>query len=91
MTNAYKKRFLYIFQENLALNKPTWQKHPWPDSSRGFGSNNAVDGKYTDRGVKGQCTINDDGFYTAEWRVNLESVVSIIYINIYYRTDNLSM
>lgn len=76
--------------ENLAFNKPTWQKHPWSDPKRDFGSENAVDGFYSDRGIKGQCTINADGFYTAEWRVNLGSVVSIKYINIYYRTDNLN-
>lgn len=91
MIHAYKQKFIFILSENLALNKPTWQKHPWSDPKRDFGSENAVDGFYSDRGIKGQCTINADGFYTAEWRVNLGSVVSIKYINIYYRTDNLSM
>lgn len=37
--------------ENLALNKPTWQQHPWPDLDRDFGSENAVDGLYSDRGI----------------------------------------
>lgn len=82
---------LYIRKENLALNKPTWQKHPWQDSTRDFGSENAVDGLYSDRGIGGQCTFNDDGYYTAEWRVDLWRVVSISYINIYYRTENRSM
>lgn len=81
----------YIRKENLALNKPTWQKHPWQDSTRDFGSENAVDGLYSDRGIGGQCTFNDDGYYTAEWRVDLGRVVSISYINIYYRTENRSM
>lgn len=76
--------------ENLALKRSTWEKHPWPNSNYGYGSNNAVDGMYTYRGIQGQCTINADGYYTAEWRVDLESVVSISYINIYYRTDDLS-
>lgn len=83
--------FLYIFKENVALNKHTWELHPWPDSKRDFGSDNAVDGMYTDRGTNGQCTINAGGYYAAEWRVDLESVASISYISIYYRTDNLSM
>lgn len=71
------------------MNKPTWQEHPWPDKSQDFGSENAVDGLYADRGSGGQCTINVDGYYTAEWRVDLGSVVSIVHINIYYRNDNL--
>uniref|UniRef100_A0A8W8P3C9 protein-tyrosine-phosphatase n=1 Tax=Magallana gigas TaxID=29159 RepID=A0A8W8P3C9_MAGGI len=34
--------------ENLALNKPTWQEHPWPEpNSKDFGSENAVDGLKT--------------------------------------------
>nr|XP_034320792.1 receptor-type tyrosine-protein phosphatase kappa isoform X5 [Crassostrea gigas] len=74
--------------ENIALNKPTWQQHPWPQSDRDYGSENAVDGFYTDRGTGGQCTINNDGQYTAEWRVDLGNVLSISYINIYYRTQN---
>lgn len=82
---------LHILKENLALNKPTWQEHPWPGSGRDFGSENAVDGFYTDRGTGGQCTINNDGQYTAEWRVDLGNVLSISYINIYYRTENKSM
>ncbi|XP_052695997.1 multiple epidermal growth factor-like domains protein 10 [Crassostrea angulata] len=75
-------------QENLALHKPTWEQHPWPDKSRDFGSENAVDGMYDDRGVGGQCTISDDGKYTATWRVDLGRVVSISHIDIYYRKDN---
>lgn len=78
--------------ENLALKKPTWQEHPWPDPRRDFGSENAVDGLYYDRRARsGQCTINDDGYYTAEWRVDLGSASSISHINIYYRTDNESL
>lgn len=45
---------------------------------------------YTDRGTGGQCTINNDGQYTAEQRVDLGNVLSISYINIYYRTKNES-
>uniref|UniRef100_A0A8W8P5Z9 EGF-like domain-containing protein n=1 Tax=Magallana gigas TaxID=29159 RepID=A0A8W8P5Z9_MAGGI len=38
--------------ENLALHKPTWERYPWPDRERDFGSENAVDGMYFDRGTK---------------------------------------
>lgn len=87
-----KHTFFCIRIENLALNKPTWQEHPWPDPSRDFGSENAVYGLYYDRrAVSGQCTINDDGYYTAEWRVDLGSASGIRHINIYYRTDNKSL
>lgn len=73
------------------MNKHTWQEHPWPDSTRDFGSENAVDGVYTDRGsTGGQCTINAENYYKAEWGVDLGSVVSISRIKIYYRTDNLA-
>lgn len=77
-----------IDTENLALHQPTWEQHPWPDKSRDFGSENAVDGLYSDRGeYVGQCTISDDGRYTATWRVDLGRVVSISHIDIYYRKD----
>lgn len=80
---------LFVFKENLAFKKPTWQKYPWPDKTRDFGSDNAVDGLYTDRSPDGgQCTINDDGKFLATWRVDLGEVFSISHINIYYRTDN---
>lgn len=47
---------------------------------------------YTDRGEQGgQCTLSDDGKYTAEWRVDLGRVVSISQIDIYYRKDFQSM
>lgn len=66
--------------------------YPWPDKDRDFGSENAVDGMYTDRGnTGGQCTISDDGKYNATWRVDLGKVVSIGHIDIYYMTDNQSM
>lgn len=84
--------FFYIFKENIALNKPTWQEHPLPESDRrDFGSENAVDGLYSDRGTGGQCTISADGYYTAEWRVDLGSVARISYINIFYRTNSICM
>lgn len=81
-----------IHTENLALHQPTWEEYPWPDKTRDFGSEKAVDGMYTDHGDNGgQCTISDDGEYSATWRVDLGGIVSISYINIYYRTDNNRM
>lgn len=75
--------------ENLALHRPTWQQYPWPEKVRDFGSENAVDGLYTDCSeVGGQCTISEDSRYTATWRVYLGKEVSISHIDIYYRTDN---
>lgn len=80
----------FIHTENLALYKPTWEQYPWPGESIDYGSENAVDGLYDDRGTGGQCTISDDGKYNATWRVDLGGVVSINKIDIYYRTDNQS-
>lgn len=80
----------FIPTENLALHQPTWGQYSWPDKSRDFGSENAVDGLYTDRGANGgQCTISVDGVYNATLGVDLGRVVSISHIDIYYRTDNL--
>lgn len=65
---------------------------PWANKDGDFGSENAVDGMYTDRSVHGgQCTISDDGKYTATWEEDLGKVVSISHINIYYKTDNSGM
>lgn len=74
--------------ENLAIRRPTWQQYPWPFPEIDYGSENAVDGMYTDRGGGGQCAISDNNQTTAMWRVDLGSVVSISHIDIYYRTDN---
>lgn len=74
--------------DNLALLKPTWEQNPWPNEDA-FKTANAVDGRYTNRGAYGgQCTISNDGRYTAEWGVDLGNVVSISHIDIYYRTEN---
>lgn len=76
--------------ENLALSGHTWQQHPFPPERSYFVSENAVDDLYEDRSPFGnQCTISDNYRYTAEWRVDLRSVVSISHVNIFHRTDNL--
>ncbi|XP_065921961.1 receptor-type tyrosine-protein phosphatase epsilon [Magallana gigas] len=75
-------------EENIALGKPTWQEHPWPDP-RYYSGDNAVDGLYTDRSLPGdQCSMSANYQYTATWRVDLGNVFSISHINIYYTTDN---
>ncbi|XP_061190941.1 multiple epidermal growth factor-like domains protein 10 [Saccostrea echinata] len=71
---------------NLALNRPAWQES---DYSPDWGADKAVDGRYSDRSAGGnQCTISANGKSTATLRVDLQSVVSISHINIFYRTDN---
>ncbi|XP_056003641.1 uncharacterized protein LOC130049720 [Ostrea edulis] len=76
--------------ENLALNKPAWQEHVWPEEpfDKDWEAGKAVDGLYTDRSAGGkQCTISGPGQTTATWRVDLGSVVSISHIDIYYRKE----
>uniref|UniRef100_A0A8W8MJG9 EGF-like domain-containing protein n=2 Tax=Magallana gigas TaxID=29159 RepID=A0A8W8MJG9_MAGGI len=76
--------------ENLALRRPAWEQHPWPYTDKDYGSQNAVDGDYSDRSAAGgQCSISADNNYTeATWGVDLGEVVSISHIDIFYRTDN---
>lgn len=72
----------------MALHKNVFESNPWRGIENWRGEN-AVDGRYTDRSAAGgQCVISENNKKTAEWRVDLGSVVSISHINIYYRTDN---
>ncbi|XP_061191084.1 receptor-type tyrosine-protein phosphatase T-like [Saccostrea echinata] len=74
---------------NLALGKPAWQKNNHQGKEIEWGAEKAVDGHFSDRSAGGnQCTISANGKQTATWRVDLQRVVSVSYINIYYRTDN---
>lgn len=78
-----------IKTENLALGKPTWEQYPWPDLKQNYGTGNAVDGKFSIRAAEGgHSTISNDGKYNATWRVDLGNVVTISYINIYYRSES---
>ncbi|XP_062587449.1 multiple epidermal growth factor-like domains protein 11 isoform X2 [Saccostrea cucullata] len=81
-------RIFSLAYENLALNKPAYQDHPY--FSNQWGADKAVDGKYDSlTSNAGQCVISANGQTTATWWVNLEGVYSISHINIIYRTDNL--
>ncbi|XP_061170667.1 uncharacterized protein LOC133180107 [Saccostrea echinata] len=78
--------------ENLALQKFAWQLNNFIDKegNKHWGAEKAVDGHYIDRSASGNyCTISDNQKSTAIWRVDLEGVVSISHINIFYRTDNV--
>ncbi|XP_061165546.1 uncharacterized protein LOC133174437 [Saccostrea echinata] len=78
--------------DNLALEKPTYQSHPYfspKHESTTFDSSNAVDGLKNDLSAfGGQCVVSADKFKTATWWVNFTSIRSIHDIRIYYRTDN---
>jgi hypothetical protein len=81
---------LYI--ENIALGKPAWQLNPYdPEGNTGFDgdASNAVDGLKSDLSVFGsQCVISADKQQTATWRVDLQDILSLRHIKIYYRTEN---
>lgn len=66
-----------MFENNAWKGKENWR------------GENAVDGWYTDRSAGGgQCVVSENFLKTAEWKVDLEKIVSISHIDIYYRTDN---
>ncbi|XP_062585032.1 uncharacterized protein LOC134246680 [Saccostrea cucullata] len=73
--------------ENIALRKPTWQSTTHDPSYSG--SSRAVDGQRTDLSYHGrQCSVSSNTQTTATWWVNLERKRGIIFIVIYYRTEN---
>lgn len=83
-----KNLFAHNLSENIALRKSVFENNAW-EGKENWKGKNAVDGLYRDRTAGGgQCVISENDRETAEWRVDLEGIVSISHINIYYRTDN---
>nr|XP_022289935.1 platelet endothelial aggregation receptor 1-like [Crassostrea virginica] len=71
--------------ENIALNKTAWQL----DTLFNYTSAKAVDGRKDSLSIFGSDCVRSQYNYTAEWRVDLEAVVSIHHIFIQYATNNL--
>ena len=78
---------IFFSPENLALNKPAYQQHPYsgPIPSHLTEASNAVDGLYQNLSVwGGQCVYSDDGHQTATLWINLTRIYDIQYIDIIY-------
>ena len=80
----------WFFIDNIAFKKPAYQQERYAGIAEKYtGANNAVDGLKSDLNLwAGQCTLSENNRRTASWWVNLESIFSIYYITIYYRTAN---
>ncbi|XP_062575960.1 proprotein convertase subtilisin/kexin type 5-like [Saccostrea cucullata] len=71
--------------ENIALGKNTWQSTSFGNHT----SDKAVDGLKTNlSGPGNQCSISNNRQTKAEWGVNLDNILSIRSVVIYYRTEN---
>ena len=79
-----------ILSENIALQKPTYQKNQYLRLADSLTrASNAVDGLKTNLSVLGaQCVISENDQPSALLWVNLTSILSIHHINIYFRTEN---
>ncbi|XP_034319193.2 platelet endothelial aggregation receptor 1 isoform X2 [Magallana gigas] len=75
--------------ENIALNKPAYQKNQYEKGNNTFDASNAVDGlKSNLHWSGGQCAVSTTNEETATWWVDLGSINSIHHITLYYRTEN---
>lgn len=81
---------LFFFLENIALNKPAYQQHPFTGNNSSNGkATNAVDGRKLDRSAwGGQCVVSENRKYSATWWVDLTGVSCISHITVYYMTGN---
>nr|XP_022308875.1 protein draper-like isoform X1 [Crassostrea virginica] len=75
---------------NLALNKPSYQLIRYKGLSEDLTeAGNAVDGLKSNLSVwGGECVISENEMKTAVWFVDLQDILSIHHITIYYRTEN---
>ena len=80
---------LYLL-DNLALNKPSYQLSRYKGLSEDLTkASNAVDGLKSNLSVwGGECVISNINMKTAVWYVDLQDILSIHHITIYYRTGN---
>ena len=78
------------FTENIALNRPSYQQHPYPGFQAYYiEAGNAVDGQKSNLSWQGgQCAISKNNQHKATWWVNLTRILSIHHITVYYRTGN---
>jgi hypothetical protein len=85
-------KYLILFsKENIAQNKPAWQLNQHQPGSATSDASNAVDGLRSNLGYgAGQCAMSDGSKQTATWRVDLQGILSIHHIIIYYRTENMA-
>nr|XP_022311298.1 multiple epidermal growth factor-like domains protein 11 [Crassostrea virginica] len=76
--------------ENIALNQPSYQQHPYPGFPAYYiEAGNAVDGQKSNLSWQGgQCAISENKQHKATWWVNLTRILSIHHITVYYRTGN---
>lgn len=68
--------------ENLALHKTAWQNNPYLNDA--FSASLAVDGKKPNISQWGRECVASNNDRTAEWRVDLNGVLSIHHIVIQY-------
>ena len=78
-------RLMYSYHvclENMALHKTAWQSNPYLND--GLSASLAVDGKKTKLSTWGGDCVVSSNVRTAEWRVDLNGVLSIHHIFIQY-------